>query len=251
LNRPPSLLANNEKLTDPTMVANAFNNFFLTVTEKLNIQKPEKGDAISFLKDSFSENFTSIKIIPVTATEIKSIIHSLKPKNSSGYDEISKILKTCVRLPLSFICNHLLHTGIFPDCLKIAVMKPLHKKGDKYNMTNYRPLSLLPIFSKVLEKAMHSRLSHHLYTNKILVPEQHAFRKGISTEDAAFKLTDSVFTYLNQKLHVGGIFCDLSKSSDRVNHEILLTKLHFYGIQGVTIDWFRSYLTNRRQKVEI
>jgi hypothetical protein len=81
-------------------------------------------------------------------------------------------------------------------------VKPLHKKGDKYNMTNYRPVSLLPIFPKVFETAMHSRLSHHLYTNNKLVPEQHAFRKGISTDDAAFKLTDSVFRSLNQKLHV-------------------------------------------------
>jgi hypothetical protein len=217
--------------------------------------QPEKGDAISFLKDSFPGNFTSIKIIPVTATEIKSIIRSLKPKNSSGYDDIrSKILKTCastISLPLSFICNHLLHAGIFPDRLKIAVVKTLHKKGDNHNMRNYRPLSLLPIFSKVFEKAMHSRLSHHFYTNNILVPEQHAFTKGMSTEDAAFKLTDSVFRPLNQKLHVGGIFCDLSKAFDCINHEILLMQLHFYGIQGVTIDWFRSYLTNRRQKVEI
>jgi hypothetical protein len=86
----PSLLANNEKLTDPSMVASAFNNFFLTVAEKLNTHKPEKGHVISFLKDSFPTNFTSIKIIPVTATEIKSIIRSLKPKNSSGYDEITK-----------------------------------------------------------------------------------------------------------------------------------------------------------------
>jgi hypothetical protein len=145
----------------------------------------------------------------------------------------------------------LLHAGIFPDRLKIAVVKPLHKKGDKYNMTNYRPISLLPIFSKVFEKAMPSRLSHHLYTNNILVPEQLVFRKSMSTEDAAFKLTDSVFKSLNQKLHVGGIFCDLSKAFDCVNHEILLMKLHFYNIQGVTTDWFRSYLTNRIQKVEI
>jgi hypothetical protein len=98
--------------------------------------------------------------------------------------------------------------------------------------------------------AMHNRLSHHLYTNNILVPEQHAFRKRMSTEDAAFKLTDRVFRSLNQKLH-GGIFCDLSKAFNCVNNEILLPKLDFYGIQGVTIDWFRSYLTNRRQKVEI
>jgi hypothetical protein len=142
----PSLLVNNEKLTDPSMVASAFNNLFLTVTEKLNTHKPEKGDAISFLKDSFPRNFASIKIIPVTATEIKSIIHSLKPKNSSGYDEItSKILKPCastINWPLSFICNHSLHAGIFPDRLKIAVVKPLHQKGDKFSLTNYRLISL-------------------------------------------------------------------------------------------------------------
>jgi hypothetical protein len=84
-----------------------------------------------------------------------------------------------------------------------------------------------------------------------LVPEQHGFRKGISTEKAAFKLTDSVFKSLNQKINVGGIFCDLTKAFDCVNHEILLSKLHCYGIQGVMADWFRYYLTNRQQKVKI
>jgi hypothetical protein len=98
---------------------------------------------------------------------------------------------------------------------------------------------------------MHSRLNQHLNTNNILVPEQHGFRKGISAENVAFRLTDGVFKSLNQKIHIGGIFCDLAKVFDCVNHEILLAKLHFYGIQGVTADWFRSYLTNRRQKVEI
>ena len=98
---------------------------------------------------------------------------------------------------------------------------------------------------------MYSRLSQHLQTNYILAPEQYAFRNDKSTEDAVFMLTDSVFKSLNQKLYVGGIFCNLSKAFDCVNHEILLTKLHFYSIQGITIDWFRFYLTNRKQKVEI
>jgi Notch-like protein len=138
----------------------------------------------------------------------KSIRCSLKQKKkiSSGYDEInSKIFKTCASVishPLSFICNHLIHIRILPDLLKIAVVKPLGKKGDKINMTNYRPISLLTVFSKVFEKAMHSRLNQHLHANNILVPEQHGFRKSISTEDAAFRLTDGVFKYLNQKIHV-------------------------------------------------
>ena len=251
----PSLVMGNENLKEPESLANTFNNYFLTVAEQLNVQKSEKGDAISLLKKSFPGNFPSIKIIPITEAEIKSIIRALKPKNSSGYDEInSKIVKTCVSdisHPLTFICNHSLYKGIFPDRLKIAVVKPLYKKGDRKNIANYRPISLLTVFSKVLEKALHSRLSQHLHTNNILVPEQHGFRKGISTEKAAFKLIDSVFQSLNQKIHVGGIFCDLTKAFDCVDHEILLSKLHFYGIQGVMADWFRSYLTNRQQKVEI
>ena len=181
--------------------------------------------------------------------------HFVHATNSSGYDEIScKIIKSCASIiisPLSYIYNYSLHTGIFPDRLKTAVVKPLHKKGDKFNISNYRPISLLPTFSKIFEKAMYSRLNQHLYTNNILVPEQYAFRKVMSTEDAAFRLTDSVLKSLNQKLHVGGSFCDLSKAFDCVRHEILLTKMHFYGIRGITIDWFRLYLTNRRHKVEI
>ena len=136
--------------------------------------------------------------------------HFVHATNSSLYDEIScKIIKSCasiISFPLSYIYNYSLHTGIFPDRLKTAVVKPLHKKGDKFNISNYRPISLLPTFSKIFEKAMYSRLNQHLYTNNILVPEQYAFRKVMSTEDAAFRLTDSVLKALNQKLNVGGIF---------------------------------------------
>jgi hypothetical protein len=142
-------------------------------------------------------------------------------------------------------------TGIFPDLLKIVIVKPLYNKGDKINMTNYKPISLLNVFPKVFEKAKHSRLSQNLHANNILVTEQHSFRKGISTENATFSLTDSVLKSINQKTHVGGIFCDLAKDFDCVNHEILLAKLHFFGIRRVSANWFRSCLTNRRQKVEI
>ena len=92
---------------------------------------------------------------------------------------------------------------------------------------------------------MHIRSNQHLHTNKILATGQYGFRKEISTENAAFRLTDSVFKSINQRMHVGRILCDLAKTWDCMNHEILLAKLHFYGIRGVSEDWFRSYLTNR------
>jgi hypothetical protein len=88
-------------------------------------------------------------------------------------------------------------TGIFPDRLKVSIVRPLYKRGDKTNMSNYRPISLLSTFSKVLEKVKYNRLSHYLQANNILVPEQFGSRKGISTENAAFKLTDSVLKSLN------------------------------------------------------
>jgi hypothetical protein len=114
-----------------------------------------KGNAFSFLKDSFPANFPSLKTIPTTAAEKISIILSLKTKNSADYDEIkSKILKTCATVishPLSFIFNHLIYTNIFSDHLKITIVKPLYKKGDKYSMKNCRPIFLLTVFSKVGE----------------------------------------------------------------------------------------------------
>ena len=152
----PSLLVNDEKLKDATDVASAFNNFFTTLTEKLNIQQIEKGDAISLLKESFSRNSPSIKIIRITEAEIKSTIHSLKPKKSLGYYEITrKILKACASLishPLNYIYNHSLYTGIFPDRLKIAVVKPLYKKGGKTSMTSYRPIPLLTVLLRYSRK---------------------------------------------------------------------------------------------------
>jgi hypothetical protein len=183
----PAVLINGEKVKDLKIIANAVNKFFLTITENLNLHQELRGDDISFLEDASARKFPGIKTIPITETEIKSLIQFLKAKNSSGYDGItSKILKVCASLlshPLTNICNHTQFTGIFPNRLKISIIRSLYKKGDKTSMSNYRPISLLTTFSKVLEKVMYNRL----------VPEQFGFRKGISTENAAFKLTDNVF----------------------------------------------------------
>jgi hypothetical protein len=98
---------------------------------------------------------------------------------------------------------------------------------------------------------MHNRLSLYLQTNNILDVEQFGLRKGISIENATFKLTYILLKSINKKMHVGGMFCGLAKAFDCVNHKILLTKLYFFGIQGATSSWFRSYLTERKQKIEV
>jgi hypothetical protein len=118
-------------------------------------------------------------------------------------------------------------------------------------VTNYWPISLLTIFAKIFEKATSSRLNHYPHTKHILVTKQYGFRIGISTENAAFRLTDNVFKSVNQKCMLDKIFCDLANTSDYENHERLLAKLHFYGIHRVSAAWFRSCLTKREQKVEV
>jgi hypothetical protein len=245
-----SFLINDAKMKDAEKGANVFSSFFLLIVENLYLHQVGKVDRISFSKDSFPCKFHAIKIVPTSEAEIKSMILFLKSENKSGYDEItSKTVKACASLisqPLSHICNHSLYRGVFPYHLKISIVKPLFKKGDKTSMTNYRPISLLTVFSKVPEKVMYNRLSHHRYTNSILVPEQFGFRQGKYRDNAAFKLTNNALKTMHQKVHVGGIFCDLVKAFDSMNHEILLVKLHYYGTQGRVANWFRSYLTKKK-----
>jgi hypothetical protein len=137
-----------------------------------------------------------VNIIPVTEREIQSIIYYLKAKDSSGYDGIStKLLKMCNSLiskPHSYNCNKSIQTGVFPDCLKYAIVKPLYKNGDRSNISNYRPISLLPVFSKVLENTIYCRLNQCLSINNILTMEQYGFRKDWSTEQAAYTLVNGI-----------------------------------------------------------
>jgi len=242
-------------LTNINDIAKAFNSYFINITEDLNNNSSDVDKALQLLRKSYPESTPVMKLIPVTETEVREIIKSLKNKNSSGYDEISNsMLKYCVNeisKPLTYIFNLSLRTGVFPDRFKHAVVRPIHKKGDKSTMNNYRPVSLLMTCSKVLEKIMLNRLNHHLQTNEILALEQFGFRKGSNIENAVFALTDYILTSLNQRKYVEGIFCDLTKAFDCVNHEILLTKLHYYGIQGVCWNWFKTYITNRKQKVQM
>jgi hypothetical protein len=132
---------------------------------------------------------------------------------------------------------------------KTAIVRPIYKKGGHKEMNNYRPISLLMTSSKILETIMFKRLVQHLESNNILTTAQFGFQKHVQIDDAVFFLLNNIITLPDQQKSVGGIFCDLTKAFDCVNHNILLKKLHYYGIRCTCFSWFKSYLENLKQKV--
>ena len=194
-----------------------------------------------------------METIPVTEAEVLSSIRSLKSKGATGYDGISNnILKLCAHTignPLTYIINFSLTTGTFPERCKLAIVRPIHKNGGKNEMSNYRPISLLTAISKIFERITYSRLVQHFECNNYFTTAQYGFRKELHIENAVFSLLDRITALIDKQQRVGGIFCDLTKAFDCVDHNILLHKLQYYGIIGNSLSWFKSYLGNRMQKV--
>jgi hypothetical protein len=131
--------------------------------------------------------------------------------------------------------------------LKIAKIVPVFEKGDPSNPGNYRPISLLSIFDKLLEKLMYSRLHSHLQLNNVLYKYQFGFRANHSTSLALIEVTDNIYEQLDAGSTVCGVYLDLQKAFDSVSHDVLLKKLNIYGIRGIVYDWFKSYLCDRYQ----
>jgi hypothetical protein len=259
---PPPLTKNSKKIKNGLHIANAFNTYFSTMVDtSLNGSQSSRGSIdnnsmFTRYLSTINMKFTSaLTYVPLTSNELKDIIKSLSNKNSSGYDEIySKVIKSSMPFilsPLIHICNRSLSTGIFPTRLKYSQVRPIYKKGERSELSNYRPISILTSFSKIFEKVISNRLHAHVSVNNILDTNQYGFRKNCSVETATFNLINNILEALNSKKLAGAIFCDLTKAFDSVDHKILLSKLKFYGVQGNFFKLIASYLNNRYQRVVI
>ena len=148
---------------------------------------------------------------------------------------------------MTVLINQVFNTGILPERLKLAKVIPVFKKGDSKLINNYRPISLLPVIYKVLEKSIANQLSNYFEDNRLFHDNQYGFRTGLSTEYATIELTYIIMSNMDRNEIPFSIFIDLSKAFDTIDHTILLQKLNHYGIDGKALQLCESYLTNRTQ----
>jgi hypothetical protein len=195
----------------------------------------------------------SLAIIPTSPTEIISICKSLKATHSSGLDDLDPCilsqLMDILAIPLADIINCSLSNGGVPSEIKMAKVLPIQKVGNNNEISNFRPISILPYFSKLFEKIMYDRLLSHINHINLLYPLQHGFQTGHSTSMSLLDMQDKISKAIDNNEFSIGIFLDLAKAFDTVNHTILLEKLQHYGIRGIALKWFKSYLTDRSQQV--
>ena len=193
---------------------------------------------------------TQLTFHKLSEKDLSLIVKSLKSKSSHGSDLISsrvlKVILPQILKPLMHIINLSLESGMVPHFYKLVKVLPIYK-ADRHNVfSNYHPISLLSVFSKILEKAACSQILSYFVVNKLLYQHQYGFRLGHSTEHALLQFTENIFSALNQNQYNISVFIDLKKAFDTVSHSIPLQKSDYYGIRCSTLDWVRSYLADRQ-----
>lgn len=243
---------NDKTIYDPREVAQCFNKHYSNIANILNVPRVPVGDAINFqlVNTPVLESF-----FPITSDEVEKIILGLKNTMSTGWDEVSiVVLKQANQIispVLASLINQTFECGTFPSKLKLSIIKPIYKKGPCKDILNYRPISLLSNLSKVFEKAIHIRLSVFLESSESFCKEQFGFRKNRNTELALISFVNSTLEALDRSQFTAGVFCDLSKAFDCVNHNLLIKKISELGIKDKALTLIKSYLQNRWQRVVI
>ena len=244
---------------DTKSILKTFKSFYSNLTGNLlaKHRKSPNRYTIKFISDyykklSLSENF---KLDATTEGYLFNILKNVEVTKAAGIDQISgKFLKDGARIlakPISELCNLSMTLGSFPDACKIAKVKPLFKKVSKTDPSNYRPISLLPLLSKVFERVVFNQTEEFLSLNKVLYDYQSGFRKNHSTDTCLSFLNDKILKGFDDGLLTGMILINLQKVFDTINHDILLKKLSIIGFSDHTVKWFQSYLSNRKFTVNL
>ena len=248
-----SLNIHGELSTDDAKIADHFNKHFTTIGGNLKKDMNHTGAKFDdYLGSSYPH---CMYVNPTCVSEIKNILSGMQSKNSCGLDEIPmSILKLSpdnILLILCHIFNLSLGQGKFINEFKKAKIIPVHKKGSKSDVNNYRPISLLPVMSKILERIFYKRLCSFLSQVDFFHQYQFGFRKKHSTSNALTVMVENVTKAFEEKKYTLGVFLDLSKAFDTIDHNILLYKLHHYGVRGLPYEWLKSYLSNRSLQTKI
>jgi len=240
----------NRVLSQPVDIANHFNSYFSGIALALDNDIPHvDASPLDYLEEIQPNSFF---FRPVTDCEVECFINKLPNKSVSLNCVPVFIFKRFANILSPIIArlfNSSINSGLFPSSLKIARISPLHKKGDRMCVGNYRPISNLPIISKLFEKLMYCRVMAYMEAYNLLSRHQFGFRAKCNTTDAVTEFIDNACLSLESRSVLVSIFLDFSKAFDTVNHEILLQKLFHYGFRGTVHKWFGSYLSNRKQYV--
>ena len=238
-------------LHNPTSIE--FNDYFSSIGPTLAkqiINEPSNESIYSIMNENTKE---SLFLLPTTLTEIQKEISNTKIKYSTDFNDINMYIIKNISTEICPIITHLfnrsLSDGYFPNILKKSKVIPLYKSGDRKKPENYRPISLLPQLSKILERLIKNRILNFINKHNIINDCQYGFRNNISTADAISETVDIISDKLESLQKCAIISIDLRKAFDTLDHTILLNKLFIYGIRGTAFTLIKSYLSEREQYV--
>ena len=246
------LFFNNRIYTDKRDICEHLNTHFINVGSSLAAQTSDYSNLnpTQYFTRSFSNSFM---FRAINVQEVKDLLQNLKINKAS-----ISIPNKCIKLAVDHISealtevfNYSLVQGIMPDILKVSRVTPIDKGGDAVDPSNFRPIATLYSFAQIFEKLVYSQVLTYIEKYDILDKFQFGFRKGRSTEQAIVEISENLKKAIDNNLYSCGFFLDFAKAFDTVNHQILLKKLETYGIRGIPLKWFTSYLFNRQQYVSL
>ena len=250
------LVQTGEMFSKPSKLANIMNTFFIQKVRDLRNNLPQSpGDPLELARNLMSRNHSKFSLKPVPPDDISKIISNMKSTKSCGKDNIDTYVIKLAKEELTPVITHIVNLSIstktFPNLWKCAKVIPLHKKDEVTIPKNYRPVSLLPITSKVLERAVFLQLVEYSENNDLLHPSHHGFRSKHNTSTALLQMVDVWLEALEDNEIYAVVLLDMSAAFDVVDHRILLGKLQLLGVDTSSSIWFESYLKDRTQQVLI